>query len=506
MNFVQIFTGIFNITTLLLTTGGVVLGIIVGAIPGLSGPIGVALLLPFTYNMGIANSLLLLGGIYMGATYGGSISAILINCPGTGEAACTAIDGSALAKKGRAKEALYYSVFSSGFGGIFGVLAMIFCTPLLVKVALKFGPAEMFLLAFAGLTVIGSLLGSNPAKGFLAVAIGLLLSTVGMDTITIGSNRITFGIPQLLGGIPLIPVSVGLFAITEMLTLASSNRKFIVEKLNDTKATTVLREMLKRFVLLIKSTVIGTIIGILPGTGGAIASFVSYGEAGRSTKDKKSFGHGNVDGIIAPEAANNAAVGGSFVPLLSLGIPGSATSAIMYGALTMKGIQPGPSLFADESGFVYIFMWGMLLATILMVVLGAFGAPLFAKILKVKTNYLVCAILVFSIIGVYSSRNSMFDVFLAIVFGFIGIFFKRVKIPIAPVLLGLILGTTLEENLRRCMIIAQAKEMSTFVYIFKRPVCLIIFAFALFIIVANMVSSARTKKTIASSQEVEDEE
>lgn len=497
---------LFNFTTFLLTTGGVILGIIVGAIPGLSGPIGVALLLPFTYNMGAADSLLLLGGIYMGATYGGSISAILINCPGTGEAACTAIDGSALAKKGRAKEALFYSVFASCFGGIFGVLAMIFFTPLLVKVALQFGPAEMFLLAFAGLTVIGSLLGSSPAKGFLAVSIGLILSTVGMDTLTIGSQRITFGIPQLYGGIPLIPVSVGLFAITEMLTLASSNRKFIVEKLNDTKALTVLRDMSKRTWLLIKSTLIGTIIGILPGTGGAIAAFVSYGEAGRSTKDRKSFGKGNIDGIIAPEAANNAAVGGSFVPLLSLGIPGSATSAIIFGALTMKGIQPGPALFADESGFVYIFMWGMLLATLLMGFLGAIGAPVFAKVLKVRTNYLVCSILVFAIIGVYSSRNSLFDVLLACFFGAVGILFKRVKIPVAPVLLGLILGTTLEENLRRCMIIAEAKKVSTFLYIFKRPISLIIFAFALFIIVANTISTAKARRTITAAQETEDEE
>lgn len=492
----NILIGLFNINTLLITVFGVVLGITVGAIPGLSGPIGVALLLPFTYNMSISNGLLLLGGIYMGATFGGSISAILINCPGTGEAACTAIDGSALAKQGRAKEALYYSVFSSGIGGTVGVLAMIFFTPALVKIALQFGPAEMFLMAFAGLTVIGSLLGSSPAKGFIAVAIGLLISVVGMDTMTIGSTRLTFGIPQLLGGIPLIPVSVGLFAITEMLTLASSNKKFIVEKLNNCKAFEVLTNLFKRWWLLIKSSLIGVIVGILPGTGGAIASFVSYGEAGRSTKDKKSFGKGNIDGIIAPETANNAAVGGSFVPLLSLGIPGSATSAIIYGALTMKGIQPGPSLFSDSSGYIYVFMWGMLLATILMMVLGSLGASVFAKVLKIKTSYLIPAILVFAIIGVYSSRNSLFDVALALFFGFVGIFFKRVKIPVAPVLLGLILGNTLEENLRRCMIIAKAKEVSTFGYIFGRPISIIIFSFAVFIIVANTLSIVKAKRTL----------
>ena len=503
MSLTQILVGLFNISTLLYTFFGVVLGIIVGAIPGLSGPIGVALLLPFTYNMGIADSLLLLGGIYMGATYGGSISAILINCPGTGEAACTAIDGSALAKQGRAKEALYYSIFSSGIGGICGVFAMIFCTPALVEISLQFGPAEMFLLAFAGLAVIGSLLGSSPAKGFIAVAIGLLLSIVGMDTLSVGTTRLTFGIPELMGGIPLIPVSVGLFAMTEMLTLASSNKKVIVEKLNSTKVSIALRNIAKRWWLVVKSTIIGIIVGILPGTGGAIAAFVSYGEAGRATKDKATFGKGNIDGIIAPETANNAAVGGSFVPLLSLGIPGSATSAIIYGALTMKGIQPGPSLFEDPSGFVYVFMWGMLIATIMMIVLGAVGAPAFAKILKIKTNYLVSAILIFAIIGVYSSRNSLFDVALSIFFGFIGIFFKKVKIPIAPVLLGLILGKTLEENLRRSMIIASAKEMSTFMYIFKRPISLIIFFFATFIIVANTISMVKARRSIAKASEVE---
>lgn len=494
MDILAVLQGIFNITTLVYIISGVAIGIIFGCVPGLSGPIGVALLLPFTYGMTPSNGLLILGSIYMGATYGGSISAILLNVPGTGEAACTAIDGNAMARKGRAKEALYISIFSSGFGGLLGVLALIFFTPLLVKIALKFGPPEMFLFALAGITVVGSILGKSPAKGFLAVSIGLLISTVGMDGTSIGSARLTFGISRLAGGIPLIPVTVGLFAITEMLTLANSNAGLLVKAVDKIKPLKVIKEIFKSWFILIKSTLIGVIVGIIPGTGGSISSFVAYGAARRDTKNKDEFGEGNIDGIIGPESANNAAVGGSLVPLLALGIPGSATAGIIYGALTLQGLEPGPQLFNNNSTLVYTFMIGILLSVIVMVVLGIVGAPLFVKVLRVKIHNLVPIILILSVIGVYSSRNSLFDLLLAIIFGVIGVFLKKNKIPIPPIILGLILGNTMETNLRRCITIADAKQVGTLYYIFARPVSIIIALIVVAIIVANFIALNPNRK------------
>jgi len=492
----EIVSSIFNVNTLVLIFAGVAIGIVAGAIPGLNGPIGVALLLPFTYSMTPANGLLLLGSIYMGATYGGSISGILLNCPGTGEAACTTIEGNAIAMKGRYKKALYLSILSSGFGGIVGLLGMIFFTPLLVKIALEFGPAEMFLFALAGLTIVGSILGKSPAKGFFAVFFGLLISTVGMDALTAGVARLNFDIPQLMGGINVIPVSVGLFAITEMLTLSNRESDVLSSGNDDTTVWSVVVSLIKKPILLIKSAIMGLVVGIIPGTGGAIASFVAYGEAKRSSKNADNFGSGEPEGIIAPEAANNAAVGGSFVPLLALGVPGSATSAIIFGALTLHGLEPGPSLLGANQTLVYVFMYGMLFSVLAMVIMGILGVPLFSKVLKIKTSYIVTAVLAFAMIGVYSARNSLFDIILAITFGVIGVFLKKAKVPIAPLILGAILGKILELNLRRSMVLATAAGQNILSYIFFRPIAAIVIVMVSLIIFANFKGILKKNKKV----------
>lgn len=477
---------------LLLNLLGVVLGIVFGAMPGLNGVVGVALLLPITYGMAPAYGLIMLGGLYMGATYGGSISAILLNCPGTGEAACTALNGNPLARQGRAREALSFSAISSTFGGLFGVVIMMFFTPALSKMALKFGPPELFLVCMAGLTVVGSLMGKSLSKGFFSVAFGLILAVVGMDSMTC-NYRFTFNSMNLQSGLSLIPVSVGFFAIAEMLNLICENRdgSQVEGEMNSFSVIKAIRDTVSRWKLILKSSIIGTIIGILPGTGGAIASFIAYGEAKRTSKEASMFGKGSVDGIVAPESANNAAVGGSFVPLLSLGIPGSATSAIIFGALTVHGLIPGPKLMTEHADVVYALMGGLFLSTLLMAVVGLSGVRLFSRILKVDVKYIVPAVLVFSVIGAYSARNSLFDILIAILFGLIGLMFKRCQIPIAPSVLGMILGAMAEQNLRRSLTIATAKEVSLVSYILLRPISVVILILLAILIYSNMKTALR---------------
>ena len=483
---------VFSPMGLAMNAIGVLLGIVFGALPGLNGVVGVALLLPLTYNMGAEFGLIMLSGLYMGSTYGGSISAILLNCPGTGEAACTALNGNPMAKSGRAKDALYYSCIASGFGGIFGAVIMLMFTPILASVALKFGPPELFLVSLLGLAVVGSLMGKSLAKGFFSVGFGLILSIVGMDKTSV-NFRFTFGNFHLQSGLDLIPISVGFFAIAEMLVLVAQNvdSSFVTDTMNDAKAVTIAKDVLKRWKILIKSSIIGTIIGILPGTGGAIASFISYGEAKRSSKDADMFGKGAVDGIIAPESANNAAVGGSFVPLLSLGIPGSATSAIIFGALTIHGMVPGPKLFTEHADAVYALMIGLMISTILMVAFGLCGTKLFTKVLKVKTKYIIPAVIAFSLFGAYSARGSMFDVLVAVIFGVIGLIFKYHSIPVAPAVLGMILGSMAEQNLRQSMIIAVAKEYNLISYIAFRPISIVLIVLIGLLLLGNFKTNLR---------------
>ncbi|MGI6030037.1 MAG: tripartite tricarboxylate transporter permease [Eubacteriales bacterium] len=485
----------FTPWTLILTMGGTILGIIFGAIPGLNGTVGVAMLLPITYTMNTTDGLLVLSALYMGSTFGGSISAILLNVPGTGEAACTALDGAPLAKKGHACEALYYSIFASTIGGLLGVFTMFFFTRKLADLALKFSDAEMFLLCIAGLAVVAGLVGKNIWKGIFSCSLGLILACVGIDGWT-SSIRFTYGIGSLRAGIDLVAVMVGLFAITEMLTLISNKDHDVTpgELPQMTGMLDALKTTLRHWVTLLKTGVVGTIIGILPGTGAAVGSFIAYGMVRSSKKqlDSTPYGKGNIDGILGPECANNAACGGSYIPLLALGIPGSATSAILYGAMCVHGLNPGPELFSANAPLVYTFMFGMLLAVILMCIFGATGVKLFARVLTVKVKYIVPVVLIFSLIGAYSIRNKVVDVFIALLFGVVGLLFKRFKIPVAPCVLGLILGGMGEKYLRYCMTEAEAADVNLFSFIVFRPISIAVIIFIAAILYFNVKSRANT--------------
>lgn len=482
MNYLGIFLSILTEPLkLIYIIIGVTGGVVIGALPGLNGPIGVTLLLPFTYGMDPATGLLMLSGLYMGSAYGGSISAILVNTPGTGMAACTALNGYPLTCQGRGKEALYYSIFSSTIGGFVGVFFLLLFAPSLATIALRLGPPEMILVMMAGLFIVGGLSGKDIFKGILAGAFGILLGTIGPDVVS-GATRFSFGFRYLAGGFPLMPILIGLFAISEMfiLSMRVGGIRLVDIELQETKPADIFKKLIKN-PLVFKSSIIGALIGILPGAGGAIASFFCYGEAKRSSKTPELYGKGCVEGIIASESANNAAVGGSMVPLLALGIPGSTTAAILYGAIAIHGIIPGPRLFVNNPEFVHYYMIGMLFTVIVMFLLGYLGINLFIKSLKIKLVYLIPSVITLCILGSYSVRHSHYDILIAIIFGIIGVIFKRLEIPVAPVLLGLILGPLTEKSLRQTMIISRAAQISLLEYFLGRPLFIgLFFALSLF--------------------------
>ncbi|SIQ69522.1 putative tricarboxylic transport membrane protein [Alkalispirochaeta americana] len=487
MENMQLFWGLMSPGVLMIVLSGVLIGIVVGAIPGLNGAIGISLLLPLTFTMRPELGLLLLGGIYMGGMYGGSITAILLNVPGDVVAAPAAMEGYPMTKQGRSKEALYYSIFSSMFGGFIGVLILIFFTPPLARFALKFGPAEMFFIALSGLVVIGALEG-NIFKSLFAVTFGLFISTIGVDMIT-ASQRFTLGNMNLRSGISVVPVVLGLFCLAEMfLNIGKKANESVVYKDQEITRRSVIKEILKHKILVVKSSMIGTFVGLLPGVGTTLAVFLSYGEAKRASKNPALFEKGSPEGIIAAESANNATVGTSMVPLLALGVPGSPTTAIIAGALIIHGIILGPSLFVNRPDVAYIFIYGMLLTVIAMTLIGAFGIKYFSYILKIKMEYIVPPVLVFALFGAYSLRNNIFDVLVAIVLGIVGAFFKKTGVPQAPIIIGLVLGGLIETNLMRAMTIAGAQRVSLLKYMLTNPLAifLMVMVGVIFLVVIKM--------------------
>ncbi|MFN3275369.1 MAG: tripartite tricarboxylate transporter permease [Paracoccus sp. (in: a-proteobacteria)] len=443
---------------------GVLIGIVVGAIPGLNGAVGISLLLPLTFALPPEVGLLLLGGIYMGCMYGGSITAILINVPGDVVAAPAAMEGYPLTQQGRSKEALYYSVFSSTIGGFVGVIVLILFTPPLARFALQFGPAEMFFISLSGLIIVGALAGSL-LKAAFAVLFGLLISTIGLDQIS-GQDRFTFGQPDLRTGISVVPVVLGLFCIAEMILnigkRADQQVSYVEQSIT---RLSVIRDIFRHKILLLKANLIGNFVGLLPGVGTTLAVFMSYAEAKRASKQPETFEKGNVEGIIAAESANNATVGSSLVPLLALGVPGSPTTAIIAGALVVHGIVLGPSLFQNRPDVAFIFLYGMVLTVVAMGLIGAFGIKYFAHILKIKMEYIVPTVLVMSLFGAYSLRNSVFDVLIAIVLGILGAVFKKIGVPPAPIIIGVVLGPLIESNLSRSLLIANARGQGLVEYL-----------------------------------------
>ncbi len=450
---------------------GVMLGILVGVLPGLSPAMGVALLVPFSYGLPPLYALILLVSLYSAANYGGTITAIAINTPGTPSAIVSTFDGYPLTQRGEPGKALGTSVVASTVGGFFGTIVLIFFSVPLAKAALSFGPAEYFALAIFGLTITSSLSTGNYVKAFIATLIGLLLNTVGMDPFT-GYLRFTFGIPELADGFNFIPALIGLFALGEIFLKLEKGWevKKGLQKLSDKMPK--FKELWKIKRAILQSSILGTLIGVVPGAGATIAAFIAYNEAKRGSKHPEEFGKGSLEGVAASGAATSGSVGGALVPLLTLGIPGSAATAVLIGALVLHGLTPGPELFKGDAPIVYGIFASMLIAYSAMFFFGFLGNQLWIKIIKAPKSVLYPIILAIAFIGSYSVGNSMFDVWSCFGFGILGWLLRRNGFPTAPVILGLILGFLAETNFRRALLMGDATIF------FTRPISLILLILA----------------------------
>jgi putative tricarboxylic transport membrane protein len=445
----------------------VAVGIIIGALPGLTATMGVALLLPVTFGMEPVTGILLLVGVYFGAIYGGSITAILLRTPGTPSSAATALDGYPMTLKGQAHKALTISTLSSTIGGVLSVVVLILVAPQLAEFALKFSAPETFALALFGLAIISSISGNSVLKGLIAGFVGLLIATIGIDPIG-GFPRFTMGSTNLMGGVSYIPVLIGLFAASEAFRSVEDIFKTGLVFNTIDKVKLKWTEFKSLIMVILRSTGIGTFIGMIPGAGGDIASFLSYNEAKRFSKKPQEFGNGNPEGVAASEAANNACTGGAMIPLLTIGIPGDAVTAVMLGALMVQGLQPGPLLFTNHGGIVYTLFIGMLLANLLLLFYGMLGIGIFTKILTIPKVVLTPVILMLCIVGSYALGNNLFDVWVMLISGIIGYFMYRYDFPVSPVILALILGPMLEANLRRSLVLSDGSIS----ILFTRPISL----------------------------------
>ena len=476
---------------LLLIIAGTIFGMVAGSLPGLSSSMAIILVLPFTYSMAPITGILLLIAVYVGGACGGSISAILLKTPGTPEAVATTFDGYPMAMKGDAGLALGLAVSASSFGTIFSAFIMLFSAPLLAVLALRFQSAEYFALGLVGLSCITSIGSKNQLKALVSVILGLMFATVGIDSIN-GAERFTFGQPFLLNGINYIAVMIGAFAVAEVYKNVEELSHRDTSTISNTKVSLVLmklNDMLKMWSTFLKSSVIGTIIGIIPAAGGSIASLIAYGEAVRSSKEPEKFGKGAPEGIIAPEASNNAAVGGSMVPTMVLGIPGSPTAAVIMAAFMILGLRPGPLLIRDQPILLNSIFIGLILASLLLFIGGRFVTREFARILKLPYPMLGTLIVALGVVGAYSLQNSFYDVIIMFIFGFVGYYFHKFHYSSSAFILGLILGGIIENSLRKQIVIGDG----TWVGFLNRHLALSIMAIAIITFASPLITNLKRK-------------
>jgi putative tricarboxylic transport membrane protein len=473
---------------------GSIIGIIFGSVPGLTFTMALSLVLPLTFGMPPNVAICLLLSTYIGGMTGGSISAILIGIPGTPSAAATVFDGLALARRGQAGLALGYAVIASGFGSIFSLVIMVVAVDFISQAAIHFGPVELFALVLFGMSLICGLSEGSILRGVIAGVIGLMIMTVGLDDLD-GVARFTFGSTQLLQGVNLVVAMVGLFAVPHLIQSLVDYRLGRTPEANANDVKTQLPRLSvlrKNLGLMIRSSSLGTIIGAIPGTGGPIAAFVAYDQAKRFSKDQSKFGKGEPGGILAPESANNAVTGGAIIPLLSLGIPGDPATAIMLGGLLIHGVIPGPSLFVENKPLVYLIYLAFFFGTVAVVITQTFGIRLFVKVLKLKPHLLMIAIMVMCVVGTFAIRNSFFDVYTMVIVGLIGYLLTVAKIPIAPVVLGIVLGPTLEKQFRTALILTE-NDYSTF---FSSPLAVSLYILAVVFMGFQIHSNAKQKSSL----------
>ena len=435
---------------LLLTGLGTFAGIYIGAIPGLSVTMAVSILISFTFKWDVNHALALISGIYLGGVYGGSRSAILLNIPGAPAAIATGLDGYPMAKRGEAGEAIGLTTVVSVYGGFIGILALAVAAPLVSDLALMFGPREYLLLAIWGILLVGSLSGESLSKGIFSGALGALIACVGLDPMT-GENRLTFGSLQLSAGISYIAAMIGFFGVAEIIAQVHElHIKAIRQKVDKIIPSWGL--VRKHLPLATRTSSIGVVVGALPGAGGDIAALMAYDHAKRTVKNpSRPFGQGAHEGLVAPESANNAAVGGAYVPMLTLGIPGDAVTAVIIGALYIHGLKPGPMLMAETPHLFWFIVGSLVLANLFLLVFGLTGIRIFAKIVETPKPILLPLILVLSAVGAYAINNNPVDVYWMLGFGLLGYFLKMYGFQVGPVILGMILGPIMDRSYRQAM-------------------------------------------------------
>lgn len=476
--------GIFNLRSIFDALWATQLGIIIGMLPGLTATMGVALLTTLTFNMAPNNAILILICMYIGAIYGGSRSAILLNIPGTPANAATTVDGYPLALKGEAGLAIGIATTGSFLGSLIGMLALAIFTPLIGTVALKFQSFEFFWFSIFGIVICGNLTApKDPLKGWIAGFLGLFVAMIGMEGIH-AYVRFSFGSTELSGGISLIPAMVGAFGFAEIITVMRFT-KFEVVKTKISRVMPKWKEVLRYWKTIIRSGLVGTFIGAIPGVGEDIAAWVSYDLAKRSAPPevRETFGKGNVEGVLAAETGNNACVPGAIIPVLTLAIPGSAPAAVLLGAMLIHGIRPGPLILIEFPTFIYEVVAMVLLATIAMYVLGLSMVRSLVKVLLIPRQKLMPIIFVLCVVGSFALQARLFDVGVMIVFGLLGFILREMEYPMAPMVLGIILGDILDKNLRRSLVLSNG----SLVPFFTRPICLAIFLVTVFVIVNRTV-------------------
>lgn len=505
MELLSDFYSALSIGNLLLALSGVAAGTIIGALPGLTATMAVAILVPFTFTMDTAPALIMLGAVYTGAIYGGAYAAVLLNTPGTPSAIATTFDGFPMAKRGDGDLAITLACLASVFGGLIGALSLLLLAPPLATVALAFGPIEYFWLAMLGLTLVAALSDGDAVKGVVGAGLGLMMSMIGSAVVG-GDIRYTMGSQVLLGGISIVPAMIGLFCVPVLIDLVASRGEHL--ELEGKVASFRLREaigiVVKGKFNLVRSSIIGTVVGVLPGAGGSIAALVAYSEARRASDEPDSFGKGNPNGIIASESSNNATVGGGFIPTLVLGIPGTPADAVVLGALMVQGVKTGPSLFNEQGSIVYTFIFGLIFATVLMLPVGlVLGRYAYRSIISVPKALLVPSVAFLTVLGSYAINNSIDDLIIMFGTGLIGWILSRFGYTPAPIVLGLILGPLAEQGFVQAWMIGSATD-NRLGMLFGRLISLAILALAILTLLyptlSRLYHERRARRVLAKTR------
>lgn len=488
------FASIFHPSVLLMLLIGVFVGIVFGAIPGLSASMAVALFLPMTYEMDTITGLCTLVALYIGGVSGGLISAILIKMPGTSGSVATTFDGYPMARNGNPGKALGVALVSSFCGSVFSFIILIFLAPQLARFALKFSPVEYFSVIFFAVTMVSSLAGKSMIKGLIVAVLGLILSTVGIAPID-GTTRFTFGNLNLAAGFSVLPALIGLFAVSEVFALAEhANAKQTYQQIPLKKIKGfgfTLKEFWGQKWNLLRSMLIGLGIGILPGIGDTASNMLAYTAAKNSSKEPEKFGTGIIDGIIPPEAANNASIGGALIPLLALGIPGDGVTALILSGFMLQGLVPGPLLFTQQSDLVYCIFATCMIGIVIVLIMEYFGMRVFVKLLKIPKYILMPIIISLCVVGAFATNNNLFDTKAILLFGAIGYAMKKFDLPVAPFVLTFVLGNMLETNFKRGLMLTNG----SFLQFFTHPIAAVFMAVALLSVVWSVVKTLRRRKT-----------